>query len=437
MRVLMIIGRELLTQSRVLFRTHRYLLANLAVMIGFGYLFVPIDIIPDRIPVIGHLDEATFVLGGFVLARAFADPSSEVGEHPVQNRRAPNGDLTPLLFRLLGYRGWWLIRKPFGPSRSDITGLVVVGGAPRSGTTMFRTLLGRHPSVVSGPETTVFLRRITAPRHLGPRLRLSPRLIERWQIESRSQIEFIERFREAVIADPQRPIWVEKTPANVFHFGFIAHAFPNARLVHVIRDGRDAVCSLRQQPWAKIPRTIMRDSPEAARRCGLIWAASVRAGIAHRHNPQYWELRYEDLVTEPEQALRALMAFLELPWSERLLQTGAPSGRIYSPDWPADIRRTFTNDAREAAGALHDDSIGRWRAELSVADRRVLGSVIAGLLIQLGYERDDGWTESASASGKELLLDQDSARHVQHLLQFGPEFTDLIAQENPVAAHLG
>ena len=163
----------------------------------------------------------------------------------------------------------------------------------------------------------------------------------------------------------------------------------------------------------------------------------MRAGIAHRHNPQYWELRYEDLVTEPEHALRALMAFLELPWSERLLQTGAPSGRIYSPDWPADIRRTFTNDAREAAGALHDDLIGRWRAELSVADRRVLGSVIAGLLIQLGYERDDGWTESRPASGKELLLDQDSARHVQHLLQFGPEFTDLIAQENPVAAHLG
>ena len=63
--------------------------------------------------------------------------------------------------------------------------------------------------------------------------------------------------------------------------------------------------------------------------------------------------------------------------------------------------------------------------------------MIAGLLIQLGYERDDGWTESASASGKELLLDQDSARHVQHLLQFGPQFTDLIAQENPVAAHLG
>ena len=213
--------------------------------------------------------------------------------------------------------------------------------------------------------------RITAPRHLGPRLRLSPRLIERWQIESRSQIEFIERFREAVIADPQRPIWVEKTPANVFHFGFIAHAFPNARLVHVIRDGRDAVCSLRQQPWAKIPRTIMRDSPEAARRCGLIWAVSVRACISqqHRSYPQYWELRYEDLVTEPEQALRALMAFLELPWSERLLQTGAPSGRIYSPDWPADIRRTFTNDAREAAGALHDDFIGagarnfRWPIE--------------------------------------------------------------------------
>ena len=38
------------------------------------YLFVQLDIIPDRIPVVGHLDEAAFVIGGFVLARAFADP---------------------------------------------------------------------------------------------------------------------------------------------------------------------------------------------------------------------------------------------------------------------------------------------------------------------------------------------------------------------------
>lgn len=393
-RIVTAIGRELVLLCRIAFDVRHYFIAKIALLVGFGYLFVPIDIIPDRIPVIGHLDEATFVIGGFVLARAFADP--------VPRQRDPGATAPPRLFRLLGYRGWWIIRAPLGPRRSRIRGLVVVGGAARSGTTMLRTILGRHPLIASGPETTVFLRRITAPRHLGPRLRRDGAEIERWQVESRSQVAFIEQFHRAILTNSRRLIWVEKTPANVFRFGFVARRFPNAKLVHIIRDGRDAACSLRRQPWAKIARTIPRDSPLAARRCGALWAASVRAGIAHRGHPRYCELRYEDLVTDPEATLRRLLTFLDIPWDDRLLDaalTPLLAGGVrpgHSADWQPDLRLAFTRDAIAADSEIFGDSIGRWRNELSAADRAALAPVIGGLLVTLGYEHDaEAWAIDA------------------------------------------
>ncbi|MBS0561283.1 MAG: sulfotransferase, partial [Proteobacteria bacterium] len=337
-------------------------------------------------PVVGHLDEASFVLGGFVLARGFADLDETL-------RRS---DAAPLLFRLLGYRGWWLVNIARGRHRSGARGIVAVGGAARSGTTLLRTALGRHPHIVSGPEATVFLRRITAPRHLGPRLGLDPARIERWQFQSRSQVEFIERFHRAMLRSAHRPVWVEKTPANVFRFSFARRAFPHAQLVHIVRDGRDAVCSLRQQPWAKIPRAVPRDSAEAARLCGTMWAASVRAGLRHRGDPRYHELRYEDLVARPEPTLRALLDFLEIRWDPCVLagdplRAAAPLPGAYSDDREDDVHRSLHLDAIAAGRDISGDSLGRWRTELSRDDLAALGPVMTGLLVRLGYEADGRW----------------------------------------------
>jgi len=389
---------------RVALDPNRHLLAKLCIAGGFAYLFVPLDIIPDRIPVIGHLDEASVVLGGFVLARGLADLDPSL--------RSP--DAAPLLFRLFGYRGWWVLNALRGRTRSEARGIVVVGGAARSGTTLLRTVLGRHPCIISGPEATVFLRRITAPRHLGPRLGLDPAHVERWQFQSRSQVEFIERFHHAMVRNPHRLVWVEKTPANVFRFGFVRRAFPEARLVHIVRDGRDVVCSLRHQPWAKIRRAIPRDSAEAARLCATMWAASVRAGLRHRGDPRYHELRYEELVTRPEQTLRALLGFLEIGWDWRVLAgdprlMAAPPPGAYSDDREDDVHQSLHRDAIAAGRDIFEDSLGRWRSDLSRDDIAAVGPVIAGLLVTLGYEADGRWAglraaEAAMTGGAAPVL---------------------------------
>ena len=394
----------------------RCFMAKAFLLIGFGYWVGPWDIIPSRVPVFGHMDEAAFVLGGLLLAHiatradfgfqarenvgpsrfslAFlrlqsaalaemlavkrrisrAGPRARTVAAQVAVRRAGvarEQDFGSRVFELLGYRLWWTLRAPFARRASDRNSIVVIGGSPRSGTTLLRTVLGRHPLIASLPETTVFLHRISSPEDIGARVGWPAGDIRRWQRQSRSQMEFIERFHDEVRHQSGKPIWAEKTPWNVQRFGFARRRFPRAKLVHIVRDGRDVVCSLRRKPFSKAEREAA-DSPEAARRCALQWRAGVTAGLRYRGNPAYYELRYEDLVRAPEPALRALLAFLNIPWDERVLHAGEPAS--VDPD-----------DAK-AAGTVFTSSISRWRQDLTPQDTEAIRVLTAPLLIELGYE---------------------------------------------------
>ncbi len=414
----------------VVWRSQYCFLSRVALAIGIGYWIQPWQLIPDQVPVFGYSDDVLIVVIGLVAARLLIPPRLEhhlarqlgasdgltirvaairadlathwlvgrrrtrrVGAHllkfarKVRSRsRLAIGASAPagLLFGLLGYRLWWFFRSPLAARRSACGSIVVVGGAPRSGTTLLRTLLGRHPMIASGPETTVFLRRVSSPEDIGKRLGWDPAVIATWQRESRSQVEFIERFQRAILERSGKAIWVEKTPKNAGRFGFVRRHFPHAKLVHIVRDGRDVVCSLRRTPFAKLDHAPS-ESVAAAQRCAVQWRAGVRGARRFRRDPRYYELRYEDLVRDPEAALRPLVEFLGLPWSDGVL---VPSGESVEDPGDSAIDDPGTISA---AGAIFASSIGRWRQDLTFADCRALHLLIGPLLVELGYEDSATW----------------------------------------------
>jgi len=380
-------------------RSRPCLASKLAVLVGLAYLLDPIDLIPAYVPYFGHADEAAIVLLSLAAARWLlpAPVSPPTGDawradaltawlmlrrnlHRAWQKlgRAPAGgtswrqapDARTKLFRLVGYRAWWrarsLLRRP-AISQSPV---IVIGGAARSGTTLLRTLLGRHPHIASGPETTVFLARISSPHDIGERMGWPASEIEAWQMASRSQVDFLEFFERAMLGRSGKRIWAEKTPHNVGRFAWIRRRFPRARLVHIVRDGRDTVCSLRVKPFAKLDGSAW-NSVAGAQRCAIQWRRSVRPGLRFRGNPAYYELRYEDLVQRPEATLRALLTFLGLPWSDDMLRS--------------DDRPPADADERLAAAPIFDSSIGRWHRDLSPAEKKATGALIGPLLDELGY----------------------------------------------------
>jgi hypothetical protein len=169
-----------------------------------------------------------------------------------------------------------------------------------------------------------------------------------------------------------KPRAADKTPRNVLHVGRIAAALPESRFVHLVRDGRDVVPSVREHLLG--PQTL----PGAID----FWRDRVLAGqrAGRALGPQrYLEVRYEDLVAAPEDVLPAVCAFLDLEYTEAMLDYPGRSDRVISGMW----------DQRRHAGVARPPTVGvrDWRTTMPRADVQLFDALAGDLLDELGYGR--------------------------------------------------
>lgn len=259
---------------------------------------------------------------------------------------------------------------------------IVMGGAPRSGTTVLRKLFDRHPEICSGAETKLFVPAAYNLEWLAKSYELPLAELTAMRDGAPSQAAFIDAFAARVRADAGKARWAEKTPQNIRFLPWITERFPQVSIVHIIRDGRDVVCSMRQHPdwrwvdgaWQKV--LVPRSVESYAQR----WLADVAAGLAWRDDPRYVEVRYEDLVADPQAVLRAICdgigAGHDAEWLEAIGSTEPASatndGQTKRPDYE---------------GAVSAASVGRWRTDLSTDEQAEVERLCGPQLRELGYER--------------------------------------------------
>lgn len=270
-------------------------------------------------------------------------------------------------------------------------------GAPRSGTTLLQNLLATQPGARSAPETGIFARLTKAflyERGLPPvGRRPTPATLSRQQADqARAHLarkvalpaidwnqdlgkepwttrQVLERlFRE--LAGPGAEVFIEKTPTHAYFIREIRELFPDAILLHVVRDPRDVAASLQDM------LTTMGKQPRSAFERARIWQASegaaTRAGIR--------TVRYEDLVKDPGQVLHTVCAEFGLPFEPDLL------GRSTEV-----AQRTVTKRETWKAnnfGAVTVRSVGRYRAALTANDIAVIESVCRAGMQRRGYTLD-------------------------------------------------
>lgn len=363
-------GRDLMVPRMV---------ALLSIVAFAVYTRSPYQLIPQNVPVFGYCDDLSILVFGFVAARrltpreliGFLDNGAVPRAVTELAREGQSAFAEPRsrpisLYDTLGYRHAWRIKSAISAHRHFESAPIVIGGCGRSGTTLLRTILSRHQEIACGEESTVFLRRISSPEHIGWRYGIDPDEISEMMRRSRSQAEFIVRFEATCLERSGKTIWAEKTPENVRRFGFIRRNFPAARLVHVIRDGRDVVCSLRRQRWFKVPETE-RSTMAAVEYAIDYWMERVEAGIRFRGDPLYHEIRYEDLIDDPTETLQALFDALGLDWEPSLLV--APG----------------TEDDAPHQRPIYAFAVEQWRTELSPAEIALIERKAGPLLRSLGY----------------------------------------------------
>jgi hypothetical protein len=108
--------------------------------------------------------------------------------------------------------------------------------------------------------------------------------------------------------------WCEKSPHNSFHMGLLSRAFPDARFIHIVRDGRDCAASFHRR-WHRNPYlTILR------------WKRVLASTDRDRKEvgSRLFELQYEKLTAEPERFMREVCTFLGLSFEDSVLLSRQP-----------------------------------------------------------------------------------------------------------------
>ena len=265
---------------------------------------------------------------------------------------------------------------------------LIVLGVRRSGTTLLRVMLDRNPGLAV-PDESYFVPQL-ARRHRGTvdpatfvdDLRRLPTLAE-WSLSAdavasrlrpgMSTGEAIAAVFETYAAERGKPRWGDKTPLYMQHLPLLEQLFPDARFVHLIRDGRDAALS-----FLSVPEGIMTEgwghSRDAAGFASQ-WATEVRAAraLGDRVGPgRYLELRYEALVVDPASALRRICSFAALEYDDMMLRY---VGETES------ARKEHQQRLNEPPRV----GVRDWSTEMPPVDREAFEKVAGDLLAELGY----------------------------------------------------
>ncbi len=260
---------------------------------------------------------------------------------------------------------------------------VFVVGCYRSGTTLVERIVSSHPGAVGlGFETLFFT-------HVKPRRPLPPYNQRRWEgalqrfvgVGSWQQVahdpeEAFDAIATRLARERGARVFVEKTPFHLFHVERILARDPEARVLHVVRDGRDVVTSIlaAEYPVGRWPTRRLRLLAACA-----LWELFVWEGhrLARLEGERFHTLHHEDVVRAPRAALERLAGFLDLDRSDAVLA-----------DWFDRTREIESNTSFAPMRGISDQALSRWREpdKLRPDEAELVENLLAPTLALAGYE---------------------------------------------------
>src|SRR3954452_12477844 len=243
--------------------------------------------------------------------------------------------------------------------------MIFAFGARRSGTWWLQRILTAHPEVAEIPsETYLFelgVRPLLERFHHGAR---SSQTVAEMYADRDTVLDAARDFCDSVLTpylEPGSRYLSERSPGHAKAVDVIAAVYPDARLVHIIRDGRDVARSLVARDWG----------PDSVADAAREWRDSILSARQHAPEGQYLEVSYESLLGEMEGGVRAIYDWLGLRYDDAIV--GATL---------AIARRPANEDPKDPRIAQ-----GKWRDHFSDADVEAFEAEAGELMQELGYER--------------------------------------------------
>ena len=276
------------------------------------------------------------------------------------------------------------------------TAPVFVVGGPRSGTTLLSAMLAAHSAFDCGPETHFLSRwsrmarsereRILDPadwperatsyvcslslgkQPIYPMYDLGREEIRAWlAVRPPSLATMLESLTAQRAVRAGAPRWVEKTPRHLETPQLITETWPDARILRIVRDPRDAAVSLTKVPFG---------TPSLLTNLSVLARMNEASADFYRESDAALTVRYEDLVAAPERELRRICQFVDVDYELGMLEdrSGATGVAAAHEWWKGD-----------ATGPLDRSRSGRWADEMPPAVQHYAALNLGPMLEEHGY----------------------------------------------------
>lgn len=280
-----------------------------------------------------------------------------------------------------------------------------VVGCQRSGTTMLQRMLDAHPDLAVAYDSLFLLRPIrgysvgvdpeldeglveaavTHPRF--DRLGLSKEAVERASAEAETYRGFVAGIYDEYARMHCKPLAGEKSPGFCRRLPQLHGLLPEAKILHLIRDGRDVALSIRD--WGKGAAKLALWEQEPVAAAALWWRRDVTRGCEDgRRLPGriYMEVRYEELVADTESTLRSIAAHLDVPFHPSM--TSYHEGKV----------RHKEGLSAKAAWLPPTAGLRDWRSQMSERELELFEAIAGDQLEMLGYGRGCSRVSAEAAS---------------------------------------
>ena len=268
---------------------------------------------------------------------------------------------------------------------------VFVVGCGRSGTTLLAVLLDRHSQIAMTPETHFlngFCRRCRDAENLGTQEKLVAALGRepRFKDMDLNPADVLEEFRdypsdfkhlframlEAYRQKNHKPRIGEKTPDHLEFVPQIIEWFPQARIICIVRDGRDVAQSNMKVHWTRKDLRLQ----------GMVWrwAAKTCLEYVERYPQQFIHVRLEDLLQDPQGVMSRIDGFVGVAFEPQQLESRTETSVVleHETEWMGKARQEL--DPRRIAA---------WTRQTNPHEKWLMNSMMGPYLRQFGYPDAD------------------------------------------------
>jgi len=277
---------------------------------------------------------------------------------------------------------------------------IFIVGCPRSGTTKLAAILNKRAQIASATETHFFnfvskqkydwknftpqdFKNLMEESRILDFIKLaeleSGNLLEQFQQsddsikESNLAVEDFYKKRvfnlliKNYLSKKNKSRICEKTPQHLQNIEEILRLYPQAKIIHMIRDGRDTVNSLLKMPWR--PKGLLNNA--------RFWSQYIKMGKKESLRPELITIKYENLMERPQDVLINICNFIGEKFEEGLLDDALEPDNLFSA-WESSWKHKSKQE-------LDSSRVNAWTRELSKDDQIVLDWALHKDLLEFGY----------------------------------------------------